>query len=102
MVAVFLVFPLAPIQCIHFCSLPILLCPRYHYYCTLQLHSSPLSQYGESHLIHQKEKYRRKFSMPRIHARHAESDGVFGSSRMFDELHYEGEVCSLKRVARLI
>lgn len=38
----------------------------------------------------------------RIHALHAESDGVFGSPRMLDELHYEGEICSLNRVARLM
>jgi len=38
----------------------------------------------------------------RIHALHAESDGVFGSPRMCDELHYEGETCSLNRVARLM
>lgn len=38
----------------------------------------------------------------RIHALHAESEGVFGSPRMFDELHYEGETCSLNRVARLM
>jgi putative transposase len=38
----------------------------------------------------------------RIHALHAESDGVFGSPRMYDELRYLGETCSLNRVARLM
>ncbi len=38
----------------------------------------------------------------RIHALHAESNGVFGSPRMFDELRYHGETCSLNRVARLM
>ena len=38
----------------------------------------------------------------RIHALHAESDGVFGSPRMYDELRYNGETCSLNRVARLM
>ena len=38
----------------------------------------------------------------RIHTLHAESDGVFGSPRMFDELRYKGETCSLNRVARLM
>ena len=38
----------------------------------------------------------------RIHALHTDSEGVFGSPRMFDELHYEGETCSLNRVARLM
>jgi putative transposase len=38
----------------------------------------------------------------RIHALHAESNGVFGSPRMHDELRYQGEHCSLNRVARLM
>jgi hypothetical protein len=38
----------------------------------------------------------------RIHALHTESDGVFGSPRMYDELRYLGETCSLNRVARLM
>jgi putative transposase len=38
----------------------------------------------------------------RIHALHAESNGVFGSPRMYDELRYQGETCSLNRVARLM
>ena len=38
----------------------------------------------------------------RIHALHTESDGVFGSPRMHDELRYLGETCSLNRVARLM
>jgi putative transposase len=38
----------------------------------------------------------------RIHALHSESDGVFGSPRMYDELRYMGETCSLNRVARLM
>ena len=33
---------------------------------------------------------------------HAESDGVFGSLRMRDELRYLGETCSRNRVARLM
>ena len=38
----------------------------------------------------------------RIHSLHSESDGVFGSPRMYDELRYMGETCSLNRVARLM
>lgn len=38
----------------------------------------------------------------RIHTLHTESNGVFGSPRMLDELHIEGETCSLNRVARLM
>jgi putative transposase len=37
-----------------------------------------------------------------IKAIHAESDGVFGSPRIWDELRYQGETCSLNRVARLM
>lgn len=33
---------------------------------------------------------------------HLESDGVFGSPRIWEELRYEGERCSLNRVARLM
>lgn len=33
---------------------------------------------------------------------HARSDGVFGSPRVWEELRYDGETCSLNRVARLM
>lgn len=33
---------------------------------------------------------------------HTESDGVFGSPRIWEELRYQGERCSLNRVARLM
>lgn len=33
---------------------------------------------------------------------HAESDGVFGSPRIWEELLYKGQACSLNRVARLM
>ena len=33
---------------------------------------------------------------------HAESDGVFGSPRIYDELRYSGETCGRHRVARLM
>jgi len=33
---------------------------------------------------------------------HTENDGVFGSPRIWEELRYLGETCSLNRVARLI
>lgn len=49
---------------------------------------------------------RRKQSNERLLARirslHAESDGVFGSPRMWEELRYLGESCSRNRVARLM
>jgi putative transposase len=38
----------------------------------------------------------------RIRNLHAESDGVFGSPRMWEELRYLGESCSRNRVARLM
>lgn len=33
---------------------------------------------------------------------HQDSDGVFGSPRIYEELRYRGETCSLNRVARLM
>ena len=38
----------------------------------------------------------------RIRSLHAESDGVFGSPRMWEELRFLGESCSRNRVARLM
>lgn len=38
----------------------------------------------------------------RIEAIHADSDGVMGSPRIWEELRYEGERCSKNRVARLM
>jgi putative transposase len=40
--------------------------------------------------------------LARIRRLHAESDGVFGSPRMWEELRYLGEPCSRNRVARLM
>jgi putative transposase len=40
--------------------------------------------------------------LERIKMHHAESDGVMGSPRIWDELRYEGETCSKNRVARLM
>ena len=40
--------------------------------------------------------------MDRIQKMHAESDGVMGSPRIWEELRYQGEHCSLNRVARLM
>ena len=38
----------------------------------------------------------------RINALHEDSDGVHGSPRIWEDLRYEGETCSLNRVARLM
>jgi putative transposase len=38
----------------------------------------------------------------RIEALHQESDGTAGSPRIWEDLRYEGETCSLNRVARLM
>ena len=38
----------------------------------------------------------------KITSLHTESDGVFGSPRIWEELRYQGEQCSLNRVARLM
>jgi len=40
--------------------------------------------------------------MARIRALHAESGGVLGSPRIWEDLRYEGERCSLNRIARLM
>ena len=40
--------------------------------------------------------------LARIRVLHAESDGVLGSPRMWEELRYRGEGCSRNRVARLM
>ena len=40
--------------------------------------------------------------LKRIKALHAESDGVIGSPRVWNDLRYEGETCSLNQVARLM
>ena len=40
--------------------------------------------------------------LTRIRALHAESDGVLGSPRIWEDLRYEGERCSPNRVARLM
>jgi len=40
--------------------------------------------------------------LDRIRALHAESDGVLGSPRIWEDLRYEGERCSPNRVARLM
>jgi len=38
----------------------------------------------------------------KIKSIHQESDGVFGSPRVWDELRYQGETCSLNRIARIM
>lgn len=40
--------------------------------------------------------------LSKIETIHAESDGVYGSPRIFDELRYRGERCGKHRVARLM
>lgn len=40
--------------------------------------------------------------LERMRELHEQSDGVFGSPRMWEELRYEGETCSKNRVARLM
>ena len=40
--------------------------------------------------------------LSRIKTLHTDSDGVMGAPRIWDDLRYEGETCSLNRVARLM
>jgi putative transposase len=49
-----------------------------------------------------RRKQSNKQLLVRIRSLHAESDGVFGSPRMWEELRYLGESCSRNRVARLM
>jgi putative transposase len=49
-----------------------------------------------------RRKQANKRLLVRIRSLHAESDGVFGSPRMWEELRYVGEPCSRNRVARLM
>ena len=49
-----------------------------------------------------RRKQSNKQLLARIRSLHAESDGVFESPRMWEELRYLGEPCSRNRVARLM
>jgi len=40
--------------------------------------------------------------LPELTLLHTESDGVFGSPRIWEELCYQGERCGLNRIARLM
>ncbi len=40
--------------------------------------------------------------LKKIRRIHQDSDGVFGSPRIYDELRFGGETCRLNRVARLM
>ena len=40
--------------------------------------------------------------LERIRVLHAESDGILGAGRIWEDLRDEGEQCSLNRVARLM
>jgi putative transposase len=40
--------------------------------------------------------------LQKVRRLHEESDCVFGSPRIWEDLRYDGETCSLNRVARLM
>ena len=63
---------------------------------------SPSGYYGwRERPLSAREKENQRL-MDRIQKMHAESDGVMGSPRIWEELRYQGEHCSLNRVARLM
>ena len=66
------------------------------------LRVSPSGYYGWRDRPASRRKQANMRLLSRIRDLHAESDGVFGSPRMCDELRYEGESCSRNRVARLM
>ena len=63
---------------------------------------SPSGYYGwRERPLSAREKENQRL-MNRIQRMHAESDGVMGSPRIWEEQRYQGERCSLNRVARLM
>ena len=63
---------------------------------------SPSGYYGwRERPLSAREKENQRL-MDRIQKMHAESDGVMGSPRIWEELRYQGEHCSLNRIARLM
>jgi len=63
---------------------------------------SPSGYYGWRDRPASRRKQANQQLLVRIRKLHAQSDGVFGSPRMWDELRYLGESCSRNRVARLM
>jgi len=66
------------------------------------LRVSPSGYYGWRDRPASRRKQANRRLLVRIRNLHAESDGVFGSPRMWEELRYLGESCSRNRVARLM
>ncbi len=66
------------------------------------LRVSPSGYYGWRERPASGRKQANRRLLVRIRSLHAESDGVFGSPRMWEELRYLGESCSRNRVARLM
>ena len=66
------------------------------------LRVSPSGYYGWRDRPASRRKQANEQLLGRIRDLHAESDGVFGSPRMCEELRYQGERCSRNRVARLM
>ena len=66
------------------------------------LHVSPSGYYGWRDRPASLRKQSNDRLLTRIRRLHAQSDGVFGSPRMWEELRYLGEPCSRNRVARLM
>ncbi len=66
------------------------------------LRVSPSGYYGWRERPASRRQQANQRLLVRIRSLHAESDGVFGRPRMWEELRYQGESCSRNRVARLM
>ncbi len=66
------------------------------------LRVSPSGYYGWRERPASCRKQANRRLLVRIRSLHAESDGVLGSPRMWEELRYLGESCGRHRVARLM
>ena len=66
------------------------------------LRVSPSGFYGWRNRPASRREQANQRLLVRIRRLHAQSDGVFGSPRMWEELRYLGESCSRNRVARLM
>ncbi len=66
------------------------------------LNVSPSGYYDWSNRAPSARKIANNNLMEKIKTIHEDSDGVFGSPRIWEKLRYAGETCSLNRVARLM
>ncbi len=61
-----------------------------------------LQQVKKNGIFYEKRQQDNSRLMRQIKAIHTDSDAVYGSPRIWEELRYQGETCRLNRVARLV